>query len=117
MEDQMRYTVDYFELPTSGTAASRAFFGKAFGWEFKDYGPDYTEIVGAGVLGGLNADSGDQSAAPVIGIRTDDIKAAAAAVEAAGGTITKAPYGYPGGERFLFREPGGSELLVYCPSE
>lgn len=113
----MGYVIDYFELPTSATAESRSFFGKAFGWQFKDYGPDYAEIIGAGVLGGLNGGSGDRSAGPVLGIRTDDIEGAAVAVAAAGGTITTQPYAYPGGKRFFFREPGGSELMVYCPTE
>src|SRR5690606_29617626 len=73
----------------------------------------YSEITEGGVLGGLNA-AADRPAAPVIGIRTDDIAAARQAVEAAGGTMTRPIVDYPGGQRFFFREPGGSEVLVYC---
>lgn len=109
-----RYVVDYFELPTSSTETSKRFFAMAFGWGSKDYGPGYSELLEAGVLGGLNrADEG----APLVGIRTDDLEAAIAAVTAAGGTITAPAEDYPGGRRFQFREPGGSVLLVYCPSE
>lgn len=111
------FVIDYFELPTSSTATSSDFFGKAFGWGRKEYGPGYSEITEAGVLGGLNSDATGRPAAPVIGIRTDDIDAAVKAVEGAGGTITVQVQAYPGGHRFQFREPGGSELLVYCPSE
>ena len=111
------FTIDYFELPTSNTGASTAFFSKAFGWGHKDYGPGYSEILEAGVLGGMNAIDGDKAVAPMIGVRTDDIAAAESAVIAAGGTITVPVYDYPGGQRFMFREPGGAELLVYCPSE
>ena len=32
---------------------------------------------------------------------------------AAGGTITRPQYDFPGGRRFHFREPGGNELAVY----
>lgn len=110
------YLIDYFELPTSGTEASAQFYAAAFGWGRKDYGPEYAEILDAGVLGGLNA-TDTRPAAPLIGIRTDDLVAAEAAVVAAGGTITEAPEDYPGGRRFQFREPGGAVLLVYCPSE
>jgi len=112
-----QYLIDYFELPTTGTATSREFFGKAFGWGFKEYGPTYSEITEAGVLGGLNGDSAEQSKAPVIGIRTDDIEAAVAAITAAGGVITVPVNAYPGGRRLFFREPGGSELMVYEPAE
>ena len=50
-------------------------------------------------------------------IRTDDLVAAEKAVVAAGGTITRKPYDFPGGRRFFFREPGGAELAVYVTSE
>jgi predicted enzyme related to lactoylglutathione lyase len=112
-----RFVIDYFELPTTETAASQAFFRQAFGFGSKDYGPGYSEITDAGVLGGVNADETDRSRAPLIGIRTDDIAAAQRAVEAAGGTITKPVSDYPGGQRFFFREPGGNEMLIYSPSE
>lgn len=109
------FVVDYFELPATGTSPSQDFFSKAFGFGTTEYGPGYSEITGAGVLGAVNASG--ESAAPLVGIRTDDIAAAQRAIEAAGGTITKPVYDYPGGQRLFFREPGGNELLVYCPSE
>jgi len=111
------YVIDYFELPTAETARSRAFFGEAFGWTFNEYGPGYSEFADAGLVGGLNGDADDRSAATVIGIRTDDIESALAAVERAGGTISVQPYDFPGGRRFFFREPGGAELMVYRSSE
>jgi hypothetical protein len=111
------FVVDYFELPARHAGESGAFFEKAFGWSLQPYGPDYVELRGAGTLGGVNGDAKDQSKSPLVGIRTDDIAAAEAAVTAAGGMITRKTYTYPGGKRFFFREPGGNELLVYQPSE
>jgi uncharacterized protein len=107
------YQIDYFELPGAAGTASRDFFGKAFGWTFKEYGPSYTEIHGAAVIGGVNADPDDKPSAPLIGIRTDDIVKAEQAVVAAGGVITRKTYDFPGGKRFYFREPSGSEMMVY----
>jgi predicted enzyme related to lactoylglutathione lyase len=92
-------------------------FRNAFGWGNKAYGPGYSEILDAGVLGGLNSVAEGRSETPVIGIRTDDIDAALAAVEKAGGKVSIALHDYPGGKRFFFREPGGSEFLVYMPTE
>ncbi|MFF7233297.1 VOC family protein [Streptomyces sioyaensis] len=46
-------------------------------------------------------------------IRTDNLEASQAAVEAAGGAITVEPFDFPGGRRFHFREPGGCELAVW----
>ncbi|RYE86115.1 MAG: VOC family protein [Hyphomicrobiales bacterium] len=111
------FVIDYFELPTSSMDKSRDFFRDAFGWGNKSYGPGYSEVLDAGVLGGLNGAPEGRSSTPVLGIRTDDIVAAQAAVEKAGGTISIAPHDYPGGRRFFFREPGGSEFLVYWPNE
>jgi uncharacterized protein len=111
------FVIDYFELPAGDAGKSSGFFEKAFGWSLQAYGPDYVELRGAGTLGGVNGDATDQSKAPLIGIRTDDIAAAERAVTKGGGTITRKTYNYPGGKRFFFREPGGNELLVYQSSE
>jgi predicted enzyme related to lactoylglutathione lyase len=110
------FAIDYFELPTTAMDGSQRFFRDAFGFGITPYGPGYSEITGGGVLGGLNA-AEDGNVGPLIGIRTDDIAAAEAAIVAAGGVITRAVAAYPGGQRFMFREPGGCELLVYCPVE
>ena len=107
------FVIDYFEIPTASMDKSSAFFRDAFGWGNKSYGPDYSEILDAGVLGGINGAGEGRSDTPVLGIRTDDIEGAQAAVEKAGGTISIAPHDYPGGRRFIFREPGGAEFLVY----
>ena len=110
-----KYEIDYFEIPAPNAGKTSAFFTEAFGFGALAYGPDYIEVREAGVLGGINGASGDRPAAPVIGIRTDDIAAAEKAIVAAGGKITKPAYDYPGGKRLFFREPGGAELLVYQP--
>lgn len=110
-----KYEIDYFEIPAADARTSSAFFSAAFGFGALAYSDDYIEVRDAGVLGGINGDAGDRSAAPVIGIRTDDIAAAEKAIVAAGGTITKPAYAFPGGKRMFFREPGGAELLVYQP--
>jgi predicted enzyme related to lactoylglutathione lyase len=111
------YVIDYFELPARTAAESSAFFTRAFGFGAQAFGDGYVEVRDGGVLGGLNGIAEDKPAAPLIGIRTDDIAAAERTIVAAGGTITRPAYDYPGGRRLFFREPGGSELLVYQPAE
>jgi predicted enzyme related to lactoylglutathione lyase len=111
------YVLDYLELPSADAGKSRDFFGKAFGWSFVDYGGSYAEIRGAGLTFGVNADAKDHSVAPIAVIRTSDLERAEKDVVAAGGTITRKPYDFPGGRRFFFREPGGAELAVYVTKE
>lgn len=62
---------------------------------------------------GFQADAAEQTAAPLVTIRTGDLLEARRTVEAAGGVITVAPFDFPGGRRFHFREPGGAELAVW----
>ncbi len=102
-------------MPAPDAGRTSAFFSQAFGFSAQAYGDDYIEIWDGGVLGGINGDSGDRRTAPVIGIRTDDIEAASAAIVDGGGTITRPIYAYPGGRRLFFAEPGGAELMVYQP--
>ena len=111
-----KYEIDYFELPVTSATESSAFFTKAFGFGSQSFGDGYIEVREGGVLGGLYSGD-DKAAAPLLGIRTDDIAASESAVVAAGGIVTRATYAYPGGQRFYFREPGGVELLVYQPDE
>ncbi|MEU5263440.1 VOC family protein [Amycolatopsis sp. NPDC021455] len=107
------YEVDFVEFPSASATASGQFFERAFGWAVTPYGPDYTDVGATGVTLGFQADAAEQPRAPLVTIRTDDLAAAREAVEAAGGVVTKEPFAFPGGRRFHFREPGGSELAVW----
>lgn len=110
------FRIDYVELPSGDGGASGAFFKAAFGWGLVDYGPGYAGLEGAGIDGGIDS-TPERTAAPLLVIRTDDLPAAERRVLAAGGTITRAAFDFPGGRRFHFREPGGAELAVWVASE
>jgi predicted enzyme related to lactoylglutathione lyase len=45
--------IDNIEFGVSDIARSRAFYDKAFGWTFTDYGPAYCEFSGGRLTGGL----------------------------------------------------------------
>ena len=111
------YVIDYFEIPAADASKTSAFLTRAFGFGALAYGDQYIEVRDGGVLGGINADKSDRPAAPMIGIRTDDIADAGTSITAAGGTVTRPVYDYPGGKRLFFREPGGAELMVYQPND
>ena len=105
--------LNYVELPVGNTAGSKAFFEKAFGWSLTAFGPEYAATMGQGTDIGLNGDGAEATAAPLAAIEVDDLEAALADVEAAGGVITRMIFAFPGGRRFHFREPSGNELAVY----
>lgn len=112
----MAETIDYIEFPTTDRGESGRFFTAAFGWGITSYGPDYAGLENAGIDGGLDQAPGRVAATMAI-IRTDDLDDAERRVIAAGGVITHAPFDFPGGRRFHFREPGGNELAVWIARE
>ena len=69
--------IDYIELP-SATAheLTRAFYAKAFGWTFTDYGPDYAATTSGDVDLGLNGQPSEALAAPLPVIQVPDLEAA-----------------------------------------
>lgn len=110
--------IDYVELP-SATAheLTRAFYAKAFGWQFTDFGPDYSATITGDVDVGLNGQPEEALAAPLPVVRVDDLEAAFDAVTGAGGVIAKPIFSFPGGRRFHFIDPAGNELAVWQSAE
>lgn len=105
--------IDYIEFASPDLPATKEFFAQAFGWGFNDYGPDYQELTGAGMSGGIAA---GPLVSPLVILKTEDLEAALAKVTAAGAAITRPIYAFPGGRRFHFREPGGTEMAVWSES-
>lgn len=103
--------IDYVEFPGTDLAATKAFYGAAFGWKFTDYGPDYIAFEDEGTDGGFNAEDGRTK--PLVILYAQDLEAMLAKVEAAGGTITREILSFPGGRRFHFQDPSGNELGVW----
>jgi len=108
---------DFLELPVADIAAAQAFYGSAFGWSMTSFGPTYACTLTGDVDIGLQADPAERTAAPLIVIQVDDLEAALASVEAAGGSVTKPIFSFPGGRRFHFRDPDGNELAAHKPTE
>ena len=102
--------IDYVEFASPKLEETQAFFAAAFGWSFVEYGPDYRDIKDAGTGGGVER---GEARAPLIVLKADDLEAAYERVKKAGATITKEIFEFPGGRRFQFREPGGTEMAVW----
>jgi predicted enzyme related to lactoylglutathione lyase len=108
------HAIDYIELAVTDLDAAKAFYATAFGWSFNDYGPDYAGIKGdSGEVGGLRPDSEVRAGGALVILYSNDLEASVEAVTAAGGTILKPIYSFPGGRRFHFADPAGNELAVW----
>jgi len=106
----------FIELPSHNLGAAKAFYASAFGWSLTDYGSGYSCTTTGDVDVGLQGDAAEATRAPLAVIEVADLDAAFAAVSAAGGTITRAAFAFPGGRRFHFLDPNGNELAAYQPS-
>ena len=116
----VHHAIDYIELAAPDLAASKAFYAAAFGWAFNDYGSDYAGIRapgGEGEVGGLNPEASGSPGGALVLLYSDDLDATVAAVVAAGGTVSREPYEFPGGRRFFFTDPAGNELGAWQPAE
>eukprot|EP00752_Nemacystus_decipiens_P018989 g17045.t1 len=110
MTDTSKTQIDYVEFATPDVEKTQAFFSEAFRWSYVDYGPDYKDIKGAGLGGGIERGA---LRPPLIVLKSDDLEGMLETVRMAGGEITKEIFAFPGGRRFQFREPGGTEMAVW----
>lgn len=111
------HSISYIEFGVTDLRATRSFYESAFGWEFNDYGPNYSGIKSAdgnSEVGGLNPDAAPSTTGPLVLIYSKDLDATVNAVETAGGVIVEGPYEFPGGRRFEFTDPSGNRLGVYA---
>ncbi len=109
--------INYVEFPARDIAKAKAFFSAAFGWQFVDYGPDYTAFSDQGLDGGFfKSDQCVSTAAgsALIVLFSRELEATLAKVEAAGGRIIKPIFAFPGGRRFHFCDPNGNEYAVWA---
>jgi predicted enzyme related to lactoylglutathione lyase len=107
--------IDYIEINVADIARAKDFYGAAFGWTFKDYGPDYCEFGDGRLTGGFTTHGKPSpGAGALIIMYADDLPAVQKRVEAAGGRISTPPYDFPGGRRFHFVDPDGYELAVWA---
>jgi predicted enzyme related to lactoylglutathione lyase len=105
--------IDYIEFPASDIGAVKAFYQRVFGWQFTDYGPDYTSFVDGRIAGGFTTDRQRAISGVLVVIYAADLAATETRVREAGGTIVRETFSFPGGRRFHFSDPAGNELAVW----
>jgi predicted enzyme related to lactoylglutathione lyase len=113
------HRIDYIEFSVGDIRRSRKFYGEAFGWSFKDYGPSYCEFSDGRLTGGF-ALSGDgdpggaiKAGGALVILYASNLDESQRRVAAVGGRIVKPAYSFPGGRRFHFADPDGYELAVW----
>lgn len=110
------HKINYIEFAATNLEATKKFFNEVFGWEFTDYGPEYTAYEGRGIDCGFYqaekvSDSSNGAALPVF--YSENLEESERRIIRSGGTIVREIFDFPGGRRFQFREPSGNELGVW----
>jgi predicted enzyme related to lactoylglutathione lyase len=111
--------VVHFEIPIDDPARATDFYAKAFGWALDQWGPVeyWTTAAGEGEgIGGALTRRSDDVPSLVFYIEVDDIDAALAAVESAGGSrvTERMPIPTVGWSAF-FRDSEGNRVGLFQP--
>ena len=111
--------IDYIEIPVTDLKKARAFFEAMFGWEFQEWGDEYMSFNDGRLDGGLRQ---APEAAPATGVLlvfySHDLEREVERVREHGGTISQEIFSFPGGRRFHFIDPVGTEFAIWSePSE
>lgn len=112
------HKINYIEFYSTDIERTKTFYSSVFGWSFKDWGPDYVDCNGSisGLAIGFAKAEPNQApgpAAPLIVLYSGDLKATEDAIVAAGGSIVKPEFEFPGGRRFHFSDGAGNVLAVW----
>jgi predicted enzyme related to lactoylglutathione lyase len=58
--------VDYIEFLSTNIEETKRFYSRVFGWEFTDYGPDYTSFTDGRLGGGFSVASEVATGGPLV---------------------------------------------------
>jgi len=108
--------INYIEMPAADLEATKAFYGKALGWTFEDYGPDYTAFNDGSFDGGFfkaDLSSSTANGAALVVLYADDLEALQETLQEHGARICREIFPFPGGRRFHFLDPNNNELAVW----
>src|SRR5256885_8063434 len=97
--------VHYIEFGATDIGRTKQFYEAVFGWEFQDYGPDYTSFQDGRLSGGFTKDAPGRPAHPLVGIFAAGLGATEAKIKQGGGPVVRRTDSFPGGRRLYFSDP------------
>ena len=88
-------TIDYIEFRANDLPAVKKFYTQVFGWEFEDYGPEYTSFKDGRSAGGFALGAVAPGAGPLVVIYVDDLPSTEKQVKEAGGKSPRTSLLFP----------------------
>ncbi len=106
--------IDYVEIPVTDIKKARAFFESMFGWSFQEWGDDYLSFNDGRLDGGLRRSAEPSPAGSVLIVfYSENLERDLEKVKQLGATISEEIFSFPGGRRFHFIDPVGTELAIW----
>ena len=106
--------IDYVEIPVTDLKAAREFFSALFDWSFEEWGEDYMSFNDGYMDGGFRRAA---EAAPASGVLivffSTDLERDFDRVQELGASISEPTFPFPGGRRFHFIDPTGTEYAIW----
>ena len=110
--------IDYVEIPVTELEKTREFLRSLHGWEFQDWGDDYSSFSDGRLEGGLRRAG---QAAPASGVLlvfySTNLERDVERVRELGATISQPIFAFPGGRRFHFVDPAGIEFAMWSDAD
>ena len=107
--------IDYVEIPVTDLKKTREFFTSLFGWSFQEWGDEYMSFNDGRLDGGFRH---SEEPAPSTGVLlvfySKNLERDVERVKDLGGTISQDIFSFPGGRRFHFVDPVGTEYAMWA---
>ncbi len=104
--------IDYIEISVTDPAKAKDFFEALYGWEFQSWGDDYISFKDGRLDGGF-VRSAEPARGVLVVFYSTDLERDLARVVELGATISKEIFSFPGGSRFQFLDPTGTEYAIW----
>lgn len=106
--------IDYVEIPVTDLKKTREFFSALFGWSFQEWGDEYMSFSDGRLDGGFRR---SERAAPSSGVLvvffSENLERDVERVQELGASISEPIFPFPGGRRFHFVDPVGTEYAIW----
>ena len=106
--------IDYVEIPVTDLNKTRGFFSELFGWSFQEWGDDYMSFNDGRLEGGFRrAEEPAPSTGVLLVFYSEDLERDVERVKQLGASISQEIFSFPGGRRFHFVDPAGTEYALW----
>ena len=106
--------IDYVENPVTDPGKARDFFSALYGWKFQEWGKEYISFNDGRLEGGFRH---TEVPAPSMGVLlifySENPERDITRVKELGATISQEIFSFPGGRRFHFVDPVGTEFAIW----